>query len=250
MPRKFDLSKTKTRAHTAFSPSDQPPVARIPLSQITDRMGGGTRPLNMQHIIDLADSIAVLGLITPLTVDRYYRLLAGGHRRAALQYLAETQPEQFTALFADGIPIRVMDVDAETDTVDALQIEIEENTQRRNYTAAEIREAAQKLEAAGYERLRGRPREDQRSLKRELMQVFRLSEVQIRRYLNNYDDKGSRMTTLSDQLTSYLKQTEQMSRQIGIPASSEELQAVQQEIARLMKVLKRAIARHSGASAP
>lgn len=51
---------------------------------ILDRPGGDTRPLNLNHVSELATSILVIGLITPLTVDCHGHLLAGGHRRAAL----------------------------------------------------------------------------------------------------------------------------------------------------------------------
>ena len=46
-----------------------------------------------------------------------------------------------------------------------LQIEVEENTQRKNFTTSQIKEAALKLEQAGYKRLRGRPKVGEKSLK-------------------------------------------------------------------------------------
>jgi ParB family transcriptional regulator, chromosome partitioning protein len=144
---------------------------------------------NVRHVENLADSISVLGLISPLTVDRKGHLLAGGHRRAAIHQISFEQPERFDELFSNGIPVRVIDIDASIDEIDALQIEVEENTQRRNFTVAEIREAAIRLEAAGYERLRGRPKQGQKSLKRELANVFRLSEDRIQRILNDSEQK-------------------------------------------------------------
>jgi len=46
-----------------------------------------TRPLNEAHVESLAESIAVLGLIEPLVTDQSGRLLAGGHRLAAIALL-------------------------------------------------------------------------------------------------------------------------------------------------------------------
>ncbi|WP_024546337.1 ParB N-terminal domain-containing protein [Picosynechococcus sp. NKBG15041c] len=164
---------------------------------ILDRPGGDARPLKDAHVQALAESILVLGLITPLTVDRHGHLLAGGHRRAALHQIKLAYPEQYAALFPEGIPVRVVDIDAATDAVDALQIEIEENTQRKNFTTTEIKEAAQKLEQAGYKRLRGRPKAGEKSLKRELAKVFRLSEDRIQRILNETTQKGRCAPTFS-----------------------------------------------------
>jgi hypothetical protein len=145
---------------------------------------GDTRALDPQHVQELSESVEVLGLITPLTVDAEGALLAGGHRRAALTLLKERAPERFEELFSEGIPVHRLTLNSAEQPVEALQLEVEENTQRLNYTAEEIREAARRLEEAGYERLKGRPREGQRSLKRALQQVFRLSDRRIQQLLN------------------------------------------------------------------
>ena len=206
----------------------------LELDAILDRPGGNTRALNHNHVEALADSISVLGLITPLTVDRNGYLLAGGHRRESLQLLAIEQPERFEELFSDGIPVRVMDVDSSTDEIDALQIEVEENTQRRNFTPAEIREAAKRLEQAGYERLRGRPRKGQKSLKRALANVFRLSEDRIQRILNNADEKGRRTPTFSPE-----KAVQTLEGWISaIDSSSSEFKSVAKQMNVLLKDLK------------
>lgn len=251
MTRILNAQAIATEAMNAYA-EDAGIADRLPLANIANRPSGDTRPLNGIHVKALADSIAVLGLITPLTVDRKNRLLAGGHRREALQLLAQEQPKRFAELFSDGVPVRRMNLDAEIDTIDALQIEVEENTQRRNYTTAEIREAARKLEEAGYERLRGRPKEGQRSLNRELMQVFRLSRQRITEILNQAEAdyrKSDKRKSLSETLTRLYQCAEHASAEIGIPATSEELQHVQQDIARLVTSLKRAIARHTDTEA-
>ena len=209
--------KDSTLAEAALQQNAQNQKQLVSLATIRDRPGGNTRPLNQKHIEQLADSISVIGLITPLTLDRNYRLLAGGHRKAALDHLAQTEPEIFEELFADGVPVYVIDVDAEKDVVDALQIEVEENTQRRNYTQAEIEEAAKKLEAAGYKPLRGRPRQGEKSLNRELMAVFRLSRRHVSRLLNEQDDivqKSEPHGTLFNEAATFLKQAEKFQKKL------------------------------------
>ena len=157
---------------------------RLPLTQIADRVHGDTRLLDEQHVKELMESIEILGLISPLSIDREGTLLAGGHRRAALSLLAKNNPKCFELHFAEGIPVYRLDVLAEQAPVEALQIEIEENTQRKNYSPEEIRLAAKKLEAVGYEKLKGRPREGQKSLKQALQRIFKLSDRRIQSILN------------------------------------------------------------------
>src|SRR3712207_422263 len=72
----------------------------LPLSQILDRETD-TRSLQSQHVTQLAESIAVLGLIEPLVVDRRGRLLAGGHRQAAIAQIKENNPEAYAQHFPD-----------------------------------------------------------------------------------------------------------------------------------------------------
>ena len=242
--KKPDLTKAISRAKDASVAEEllqkqQSESQLIPLARIGDRPTGNTRPLNRIHLAQLVDSIAVIGLITPLTVDRHYRLLAGGHRKAALIRLATENPERFAELFAEGVPVRVMAIDAEVDTIDALQIEVEENTQRRNYTAAEIREAARKLEEAGYERIRGRPAQGQKSLNRELMSVFRLSREYISRILNESDPKSVNNITLSEKAEIFLKQAEKFHRELEKEdAINPEIVQLQRELTTMIETLK------------
>lgn len=246
MRRNADLSKARDRAaNTTAAESalthQQEERALVPLNKISDRHTGNTRALNQAHISELVFSIAVLGLISPLTVDRKYRLLAGAHRRAALQVLLDERPERYHELFMDGVPVRVMDLDAESDPVDALQIEVEENTQRRNYTVAEIREAAHMLEVAGYERLRGRPAPGEKSLNRELMNVFRLSRRRITEILNYEPEKSEQECSLLDELRGYLKQVNKMSKKTEQSDSRKEMQNVHRDLIKLKGSLTKAI---------
>jgi len=161
---------------------------RLSLGEIGERVHGDTRALDPAHVAELSESLEVIGLITPLTIDARGALLAGGHRRAALSLLQERDPERFEELFPEGVPVYRLELDSAQEPIEALQLEVEENTQRLNYSADEIREAAKRLEAAGYERLRGRPQPGQRSLKRALQRVFRLSDRRIQQILNEPSD--------------------------------------------------------------
>ena len=164
----------------------------LTLKQIGERVNGDTRALDERHVLELMESVEILGLISPLTVDREGNLLAGGHRRAAIARLSELHPKSFSDHFSEGIPVYRLDLIASEAPIEALQVEIEENTQRRNYTADEVRNAAKRLEAAGYERLKGRPREGQRSLKQALQRIFKLSDRRIQSILNDtesHEDK-------------------------------------------------------------
>ncbi len=130
-------------------------LVRLPLEQIGDRPAGDTRPLNPEQVEQLLDSIRILGLIAPLAVDGRNRLLAGGHRRAALQRLAEIDLPGFNDLFPSGVPCRRFSFDAATELERALAVEIAENEKRRNYTKAEIRAVAERLKAQGYSQTPG-----------------------------------------------------------------------------------------------
>jgi len=212
-----DAAQDSTSAEVALQNKAQTQKALVFLENIGNRPSGNTRSLNQKHIKQLAESISVIGLITPLTLDRNYRLLAGGHRKAALDYLSQEEPDIFEQLFADGIPVYIMDMDAEKDVVDALQIEVEENTQRRNYTQKEICEAARKLEEAGYKAITGRPRQGEKSLNRELMDVFRLSRRHVSRLLNAPSEtvqKNEPHGTLFTYTSTFLKQAEKFKKNL------------------------------------
>jgi len=166
---------------------------KIPIHQIGLRKGADTRPLSAKHVLDLAESIAVLHLLEPLVIDTEGHLLAGGHRLAALQLLAVQDQEKRVAFFkegiskdedtegsgawadlsvrvehlcvpssrdhhfVDGVPVLVVDVTKSSKL--ALAVELAENNVRRSYTADEIRELSKRLKDAGYKVSPGRPKE-------------------------------------------------------------------------------------------
>ncbi|MBV5261440.1 ParB/RepB/Spo0J family partition protein [Synechococcus moorigangaii CMS01] len=238
----LSLDRLNQRAAAEFTPEKayenevNQNLKLLLFEDILDRPGGDARPLNDQHVQELVESILVLGLITPLTVDRHGHLLAGGHRRAALHQIKLAYPDQYVTLFPEGIPVRVVDIDAAADAVDALQIEIEENTQRKNFTTTEIKEAAQKLEKAGYKRLRGRPKAGEKSLKRELAKVFRLSEDRIQRILNDGSQKGRRTPTFSPELA--IATVEKWSKQLA-ESDDTSLKPIQTQLKKLLGELRK-----------
>lgn len=162
----------------------------ITLAQIRDRASGDTRPLNPSHVEELAKSISLLGLIEPLVVDNQNRLLAGGHRRAAILQIWEEQPKAFKQHFADGIPVYRIDIDSEAQPELAVKIEIAENEQRRDYTPAEVRAIADRFRKAGLSGDRGRPAKGEQPLIPALMAVIGKSRTTVKRYLKEQAENG------------------------------------------------------------
>ncbi|MBD2123967.1 ParB/RepB/Spo0J family partition protein [Trichocoleus sp. FACHB-262] len=176
------------------SASNELERATIPLEQIQNRIDTDTRPLDKKHVDALAESIAVVGLIEPLVVDTKGRLLAGGHRRAAIEVLKNRASDTYQKLFpGDRIPVRVMPFDAEQDLELALQIEVTENEKRRDYTPVEVKTLAERLRAAGYVDARGRPEKGKKALRPALEIIVGKSLRTVRRYLN--EDQQENRTT-------------------------------------------------------
>lgn len=149
-----------------------------------------TRPLNPEHVAALAESIGALGLIEPIVVDTRQRLLAGGHRIEAIGHLRDHDPELYEQWFADGVPVRVMDFDAEVDPTLALQIEIAENEHRRDYTASEARALAMRLRENGYSDTVGRPKKGDKALGPAMRIIIGKSSKTIRRMLEGEEGRS------------------------------------------------------------
>jgi ParB family transcriptional regulator, chromosome partitioning protein len=158
------------------------PADFLALDEIIDRPMD-TRSLNPAHVNALADSIAALGLIQPIAVDKSGQLLAGGHRLAAITQLQTTNPTAFAEHFSEGIPVRRYDFAAMDDPDLAMAIEATENEKRRDYTAQEVRGLADRLKAAGYHHTKGRAKTGDKSLIPSLAVIVGKSERQINRYL-------------------------------------------------------------------
>lgn len=166
---------------------------------------GDLRPLRPSHVKDLAASIATVGLIQPPAVDLRNRLLAGEHRRAALELLRglagnldavskewpELEAEDHHRIadawarlgFARGVPVRRMPFDAEQDKALALAVEATENEKRSDFSKEEIRGVVDKLKAAGYRASVGRPKKGEKALSPQLAIIFGKSQRQVFHYL-------------------------------------------------------------------
>jgi ParB family transcriptional regulator, chromosome partitioning protein len=189
---------------TSVKPTiDNPQSSRLPIDQITDRPGGDTRSLNPAHVEALAESIAAIGLIQPIAVDNQGRLLAGGHRRAAIIHLKATDEAVYDKWFPHGVPVHRFDFDASQDEALALAIEATENEKRRDYTPDEVRELADRLRQSGFEDLKGRPKKGQKSMVLALSTIIGKSDKTVRRYLSDDEEpKGRQMSTFSDEAKS------------------------------------------------
>jgi ParB family chromosome partitioning protein len=164
--------------------------ALMPLAGIKPR-DTDTRPLNPDHVNALMESIAALGLIEPLAVDKHGCLLAGGHRLAAIAQLKETDLKTFNQHFTAGVPVRVMDFDAQQNPDRALEIEIAENEQRRDYTPSEVRAIADRLIEAGYKETKGRPKAGEKALAPALQTIIGKSRRTVMNYLAGDERKSS-----------------------------------------------------------
>jgi ParB family chromosome partitioning protein len=170
----------------AAAKSDQERIqkTKLRLHQIRARESD-TRPLDPQHVADLAESIAALGLIEPLVVDAKGVLLAGGHRLAALQALQKTDPEIYDQQFPDGqIQVHMLTFDAEQEPERALQVELAENEKRVNYTRDQIERLAERLRSLNYRDVRGRPKEGEKALGPALAVAIGVSTRYVRKVLS------------------------------------------------------------------
>ena len=135
-------------------------VGLMSLADILGRAGGqDTREPTTDAVDALAESIDALGLLEPLIVDRQGHLLAGKTRLMSLRRLSAKDSDRWAR-----VPVRRMDFDAETEPARALAVEVAENEQRRDYTAAEVRALAERLKAAGFHATAGRPRTGTKAL--------------------------------------------------------------------------------------
>jgi ParB-like chromosome segregation protein Spo0J len=189
----------------------------LALAAIHPRPGGDSRALNAYHLLNLAESIAAVGLVEPPTVDAVGHLLAGAHRVAALRLLAlsdqeariqkwlelaQLDPSRLTAkqhmevdrltelppLETEEIPVMILPFNAAEDPARALAIETSENTQRRSYSKDEILTLVQRLRMAGFVEREGRPRSGEKALRPALSVVLGKSANTVRRWLGVLDD--------------------------------------------------------------
>ncbi|HPF59948.1 MAG TPA: ParB N-terminal domain-containing protein [Candidatus Competibacteraceae bacterium] len=189
----------------------------LSLSAVRSRPEGDSRSLKPGHVLNLAESIAALGLVEPPTVDCAGHLLAGAHRIAALKLLAlsniEARVEQWlelcqlsksrltakqqleverlktlSSLETEEVPVMILPFNAAEDPARALAIETSENTQRRPYSKDEILTLVQRLRAAGFVEREGRPRAGEKALRPALSVVLGKSGNTVRRWLGVLED--------------------------------------------------------------
>lgn len=86
----------------------------------------------LEHIEELMESMRHYGLLNPITVNSKYTLIAGRRRLEAAKRLGW---RSINALVLD-----------DTDKISELELEIEENTQRSDFSEAELMAAYTRLE--------------------------------------------------------------------------------------------------------
>ena len=247
----LDLIKSAHTAGVAIQEQDRLADARalqsrmtsLPLAKIIDRVED-TRELNSVHVDELMVSISVLSLLEPLVVDRRGRLLAGGHRRAAIAQLQERMPDKFAEHFADDlVPVRSLDFDADRDPDLALQIEVAENEKRRDYTRMEVRKLAEKLKLAGYADTKGRPSLGEKALRPALEVIIGKSQRTVRRYLNEEDKKSGSVDLLFTETTALASLRASLSKWQKAHGNEpdEILEPIDREVEKLLKKLDTAI---------
>jgi hypothetical protein len=195
------------------------PAVWLPLEQIRVR-DDAVRPVHEAHALDLALSIAAVGLIHFPVVNANNELLAGGQRRAAIEllqafasmtdadirrmYAAFAEPgddvdgqpgltdEQVALLkhawgrhFARGVPVHRIDTNALPVQAQALTIESIENEKRLDFSKADLAVIVDKLKTAGFRDRAGRPRAGERTLASELEAITGKSRRTVFRLLED-----------------------------------------------------------------
>lgn len=187
----------------------------VPLTEVKPRPHGDTRKVDAHHVLELAESIAALGLLEPLVVDRQTRLLAGAHRWEASRLLAVENPDDRAVYWGSMagikelkgledpvllecidrvkalpstpppamVPVRVIEIDATVDEAQAFKIEVAENEKRRDYTKQEVADLAERLKKAGFKISRGKPKTGERPLGPALAVIIGKSARTVRRLL-------------------------------------------------------------------
>lgn len=239
-------STTKNRLsakQTSLGKIDDALPSLMKFDQIKDRKID-TRPLDPLHVEQLAESIAVLGLIEPLVVDIKGVLLAGAHRKSAIAQLRALAPDAYLTQFPEDMaPVRVMSFDADQNSDLALQVEISENEKRRDYTSTEIRALAERLRESGYTDVPGRPAKGERRLRPAIEIIVGKSLRQVRRILNEDEKTRTHVRVSNKQLI--LTQLESVSeRWLDLPTAekqNESDEVLNKQVARLLKLLRSAI---------
>lgn len=201
-----------------------------------------SRILDARHVVDLARSIAVLGLIHPLVIDVEDVMIAGSHRYAALLLLAAL-PESRSGLLASlcktaspavlkalieptqalppisqdldltRVPVRILPLSQREQPDAAWRAEVAENERRKDYSVGEVKELAARLKDQGYSFGPGRAHQGTEKALPVLRAVVGKSERQLRRLLN--DEPETRPHGRIEKITSIRKNLEKVKREIS-----------------------------------
>lgn len=223
-------------------------VSFLPLPKILDRVTD-TRELKAEHVEDLMMSMAVLGILEPLVVDIRGRLLAGGHRKAAIYLLKERMPTQYAARFPnESIPVFTLPFDADLEPDLALQVEIAENEKRRDYTRAEVKVLAERLKSAGYSDTQGRPMKGDKPLRPALKVIIGKSIKTVQRYLNDATEKSTSTVRLFSDLdaASSLQNSLNKWQKVYGELDSEVVQSLDRDVTKLLKRVENALKKSRG----
>lgn len=173
------------QAVEAKAEEDRSQKTLMALSRIKPRHQD-TRPIQQNHVQELRESIAALGLIEPLVIDSQGLLLAGGHRLTAIHQLQEVNPDIFNRHFpGTQIPVRMMAFSADSDPELALQVELAENEKRVNYSKDQIERLAERLRSLNYREIKGRPKKGEKALGPALAVAIGVSTRYVRKVLND-----------------------------------------------------------------
>jgi ParB family transcriptional regulator, chromosome partitioning protein len=227
-----DITKALTaNRKEPIEPKGGPSV--MPLDAIKPRAHAQTRPADPTHVAALRDSIAAIGLISPIAVDVHGVLLAGLHRLDAIKALQATDRKRFEELFDSGVPVRRFDFDAVADPSQALIVEASENEQRRDYTPGEVRQLADRLVAAGYIQREGRPAKGEKALRPALALIIGKSEITVKRYL-----QPGKETKSIDQVSIWAKRRSTLAKWKIDAGTLDNAPDIGETIDRLLEMLK------------
>jgi ParB family transcriptional regulator, chromosome partitioning protein len=232
-------AQAKTDKRIALDAAHAGAVAMMPLDAVQARAGGrDTREPTAEAVDALAESIDALGLVEPLAVDKVGRLLAGKTRLLALRRLAEKDPDRWKL-----VPVRRMGFDAEADPARALAVEVAENEQRRDYTAAEVRALAERLQSAGFRAKPGRPRKGTRALLPALGAVVGKSKRQLLRILEKDTGKDKpapvTMPDAAARLGRALAAFDRMAAEVALTSMTQNERRAVRDAAKLAELLAR-----------
>ncbi len=162
MKIKSTKSKSGKNDESSAAVAEQPEGARstVPLNLLVSHDDVPNRPLKPDHVAELKESIRKNGLDVPLIVwdggepgtemevpgikgtHPASFLVAGGHRRKALQELSKEDAGWFKKNFPNGIPV----VFRSGDIKEVLAAQLRENVNRDNPDAAEILPQVKRLQ--------------------------------------------------------------------------------------------------------